>query len=93
MKAIWKDKIIAESNDTLVVENNHYFPPESVNKEYLQDSDTKTKCVWKGTASYYSVVVDGETNTDAAWYYPDPKEGAKEIKDHIAFWNGVQVTE
>ena len=93
MKAIWKDKIIAESNDTVVVENNHYFPPESVNKEYLQDSDTKTKCVWKGTASYYSVVVDGETNTDAAWYYPDPKEGAKEIKDHIAFRNGVQVTE
>ena len=92
MKAIWKDKIIAESNDTVVVENNHYFPPESVNKEYLQDSDTKTKCVWKGTASYYSVVVDGETNTDAAWYYPEPKEGAKEIKDHVAFWNGVQRT-
>ena len=93
MKAIWNDKVIAESNDTVVVEGNHYFPPDSINKEYFEDSSTNTTCPWKGLASYYSLVVDGKENKDAAWYYPEPKEAAKQIKDHVAFWKGVQVIE
>lgn len=91
MKAIWNNQVIAESNDTVVVERNHYFPAESVHKEYLKSSDTHTVCPWKGTASYYSIEVDGKTNSDAAWYYPEPKEAAKEIKGRIAFWRGVVV--
>ena len=91
MKAIWNGKTIAESDETVVVEGNHYFPAEAVNKEYFEASDTNTVCPWKGTASYYSLNVDGDRNADAAWYYPDPKEAAKEIRGRIAFWKGVQV--
>lgn len=93
MKAIWKDTVIAESNDTIVVENNHYFPPSAVNKQYFSPSGTHTVCPWKGTASYYNIEVDGEVNKDAAWYYPNPKDAAKQIKDYVAFWRGVQVTQ
>ena len=93
MKAIWNDAVIAESDDTVVVEGNHYFPAESVNSEFLQPSSTHTTCPWKGEASYHDVTVNGETNTDAAWYYPEPKEAAAEIKDRIAFWKGVRVEE
>jgi uncharacterized protein (DUF427 family) len=88
MKAIWNGQTIAESDDTVVVENNHYFPKESVNAEFLTDSSTHTTCPWKGLASYYSLSVDGKTNTDAAWYYPEPKPAASEIKDHVAFRKG-----
>lgn len=93
MKAVWKNKVIAESNDTVVVEGNHYFPKSTVNDDYLVTSDTTSGCPWKGTASYYSLKVDGETNQDAAWYYPDPKPAASEIKDRVAFWKGVQVVD
>lgn len=93
MKAIWNGEILAESNDTTVVENNHYFPPNSVNKDFFSTSETKTICPWKGTASYYNITVDGKENSDAAWYYPDPKNAAEEIRDKVAFWKGVQVTE
>lgn len=91
MKAIWKDSIIAESDRTIVVENNHYFPKESVDQSYLQESDKTSTCPWKGKAHYYTIKVDGKVNEDAAWYYPDPKLAAKEIKDHVAFWKGVEV--
>jgi uncharacterized protein (DUF427 family) len=91
MKAIWKGEIIAESESTVVVEGNHYFPPESVVRTHLMPSSTTTVCSWKGTAHYFSVVVGGEENQDAAWYYPDPKEAAAEILDHVAFWRGVDV--
>lgn len=93
MKAIWNGTVIAESDDTIVVEGNHYFPPESVHREYVEGSDHHTRCPWKGQASYYNVIVDDERNTNAAWYYPNPKEEAEEIKDYVAFWNGVTVTE
>ncbi len=93
MKAIWNNETIAESNDTIVIENNHYFPKESIHARYLTDSQTHTTCPWKGLASYYSVSVDGKTNTDAAWYYPDPKAAASQIKDYVAFWKGVKVVE
>jgi uncharacterized protein (DUF427 family) len=93
MKATWKNRVIAESNDTVVVENNHYFPKGSVNAGYLKPSDTHTTCPWKGLASYYTLNVDGMQNPDAAWYYPDPKPAAENIKDHIAFWKGVKVTD
>ncbi|CAN5299990.1 DUF427 domain-containing protein [soil metagenome] len=93
MKAIWNGETIAESDDTIVVENNHYFPKESVNATYLTDSATHTTCPWKGLASYYSLTVDGKTNADAAWYYPDPKSAASQIKDYVAFWKGVKVVE
>lgn len=91
MKATWNNAVIAESDDTVVVEGNHYFPPEAVGKQYLQPSSTHTHCPWKGEASYYDVTVAGETNKDAAWYYPNPKDAAAEIKDRIAFWRGVKV--
>ena len=91
MKAIWNDVTLAESDDTIVVENNHYFPPDSVKREYLKESDTHTTCPWKGEASYYTVVVNDEVNKDAAWYYPEPKEAAQQIKDYVAFWKGVEV--
>ncbi|MBE9586468.1 DUF427 domain-containing protein [Mucilaginibacter sp. JRF] len=93
MKATWNDQVIAESDATIVIENNHYFPPESVKQEYLQGSDTHTTCPWKGLASYHTISVDGRENKDAAWYYPDPKDAAAEIKGYIAFWKGVKVNE
>lgn len=92
MKAIWNNQVIAESNDTVIVENNHYFPREAVKPEFLISSATHTSCPWKGEASYYSLAVDGKQNPDAAWYYPQPKPAASQIKDYIAFWKGVQVT-
>ena len=91
MKAIWNNEIIAESNDTVVVENNHYFPQDSIKKHYLKYSDTHSICPWKGTASYYSIIVNGEENKDAAWYYPEPKKAAEEIQNRIAFWRGVKI--
>ena len=91
MKAIWNKTSLAESNDTVVVEGNHYFPPESIKRGYFQESATHTTCPWKGEASYYNVVVDGQVNRDAAWYYPDPKPAAAEIKNRVAFWRGVKV--
>jgi uncharacterized protein (DUF427 family) len=91
MKATWKGAVLAESDDTVVVEGNHYFPPDSVKREHFRESETHTVCPWKGTASYYDVVVGGEVNRDAAWYYPQPKDAAKEIKDRVAFWRGVKV--
>jgi uncharacterized protein (DUF427 family) len=92
-KAEWNGTVIAESDDTVVVEGNHYFPPASVRSELLQPSAKTTFCPWKGTASYYSVAVDGEVNADAAWYYREPKDAAAQIKDHVAFWRGVTVTD
>ena len=93
MKATWNDEVIAQSDDTVVVEGNHYFPSASVNQEYLQPSSTHTICPWKGEASYYNVVVNDEINKDAAWHYPEPKNAAAEIKNRIAFWHGVKVDE
>lgn len=90
-KAIWQDAVVAESEKFETVEGNTYFPPDTIRKEHFRPSDTHTVCGWKGTASYYDVVVDGHVNKDAAWYYPDPKPAAKNIKDHIAFWRGVKV--
>jgi len=91
MKAIWKGAVLAESDDTVVVEGNHYFPAESIKREHFKESATHTTCPWKGLASYYNVVVGAEVNADAAWYYPEPKEAAQEIKDRVAFWRGVRV--
>lgn len=91
MRATWNGATIAESDDTVEVEGNHYFPLSSVDRQYLQDSATHTVCPWKGTASYYHVVVDGQTNRDAAWYYPDPSSAAAAIADRVAFWRGVKV--
>ena len=91
MKALWKNAVLAESDKTVVVEGNHYFPPEAVRRQYLKPSDTHTTCPWKGQAGYYHIEVDGDVNEDAAWYYPDPKEAAQNIKDHVAFWKGVEV--
>ena len=91
MKAIWNGTVVAESDDTVVVEGNHYFPADAVTEGVLKPSDTTTVCPWKGTASYHTVVVDGQENRDAAWYYPEPKDAAKEIKGRIAFWKGVTV--
>ncbi|GEM49670.1 DUF427 domain-containing protein [Deinococcus cellulosilyticus] len=90
-KAIWNNQVIAESDDTVVVEGNHYFPRSSVNAQFLKPSTTHTTCPWKGEASYHTLEVNGQQNPDAAWYYPQPKEAAKHIKDRIAFWKGVQV--
>ena len=90
-KAIWNGAVLAESDRTEIVEGNHYFPPQAVRREYFRDSATHTVCSWKGTASYYDLVVDGQTNKDAAWYYPTPKDAAKEIANHVAFWHGVTV--
>ncbi|WP_019588118.1 DUF427 domain-containing protein [Deinococcus apachensis] len=92
MKAIWNSQVIAESDDTVVVEGNHYFPLGSVRSEYLQASQTHTVCPWKGTASYYTLRVDGQENPDAAWFYPEPSEAARQIAGRVAFWRGVQVT-
>lgn len=92
MKAIWNDTIIAESDDTVMVENNHYFPAESIKNEFFKTSDTHTTCPWKGKAHYYTLEVAGKQNPDAAWYYPEVSELAKGIKGHVAFWKGVTVT-
>lgn len=91
VKAVWNGATIAESDETIVVEDNHYFPRDAVNAELLVPSATTTVCPWKGTASYYSLVVDGAENRDAAWYYPETKPAADEIRDRIAFWKGVEV--
>ncbi len=91
--ATWNGTIIAQSDTTEMVEGNHYFPLESVNSAYLKPSATQSVCPWKGTASYYSLDVDGQQNPDAAWYYPQPKDAAAQIKDHVAFWKGVTVTD
>lgn len=93
MKAIWNGVVLAESNRTLVVEGNHYFPPDSIHTAYFKPSDTHTECGWKGTASYYTIEVDGKSNPDAAWYYHEPKEAAKQIAGYVAFWKGVTVTD
>lgn len=93
MKAIWNNTVLADSDQTVVVEGNHYFPPESLNKEYFSNSNTTTTCPWKGEASYYHLEVGGDTNRDAAWYYKSPKPAASEIKDHVAFWKGVEISE
>ncbi len=90
-KAMWNGKILAESNDTIEIEGNQYFPPDSVNREYLTNSDTHSTCPWKGEANYYNVEVDGEVNKNAAWYYPEPKDAAAEIKGYVAFWRDVVV--
>lgn len=91
MKAIWNGEIIAESNDTVVIEGNHYFPVGSIKKEFIKPSETRTVCHWKGTASYYTLQVKGKENADAAWYYPEPSAMAKGIKGRVAFWRGVQI--
>lgn len=93
MRALWNGKVIAESDATIVIENNHYFPPESVNTALLKESDTTSYCPWKGTASYRSIQIGEEVNKDAAWFYPEPKDAASEIKNYVAFWNGVEVKE
>lgn len=92
MKAIWNGTVIAESSDTVIIEGNHYFPADTIKKEYFKPSDTHTLCPWKGTASYYNVDVDGDVNKDAAWYYPETSDLAKAIKGYVAFWKGVEVT-
>ena len=91
MKAIWNNKTVAESDNTIVIEGNHYFPKDSVHQSFLRHSETQSSCPWKGKASYYTLEVDGKENKDAAWYYPNPKDAASEIKDHVAFWKGVEI--
>ncbi len=91
-KATWNGEILAESDQTIMIEGNHYFPPDSIKKEYFQPNDSHTTCPWKGIASYYDLNVTGKVNTGAAWYYPEPKEAAKEIKNYVAFWKGITVT-
>ncbi|MFV8753841.1 DUF427 domain-containing protein [Nannocystaceae bacterium ST9] len=93
MRAIWQATTIAESDDTIVVEGNHYFPRAALVAAHFEPSETHTVCGWKGTASYLSVVVDGRRNVDAAWFYPDPKPAAAQIRDRVAFWRGVQIVE
>jgi uncharacterized protein (DUF427 family) len=93
MRATWNGTVIADSDDTVVVEGNHYFPLESVRNDVLRPSQTTTHCPWKGDASYYSLELDGETNRDAAWYYPEPYDAAAEIRGRVAFWKGVEVTD
>ncbi|MEE8375538.1 MAG: DUF427 domain-containing protein [Acidimicrobiia bacterium] len=90
-KAVWNGAVLAESDETIVVEGNHYFPPKSINRDYFADSGKHTRCYWKGKASYYDIMVNGESNADAAWYYPSPSQAATEIKDYVAFWRGVTV--
>jgi uncharacterized protein (DUF427 family) len=92
MRAVWNGAVLAESDETVVVEGNHYFPPESLDRAHFEASDHRTTCPWKGRASYYDVVVDGQTNAAAAWFYREPTPAAAEIKGHVAFWKGVEVT-
>lgn len=91
MKAIWNNQVIAESNDTVVIENNHYFPHDSIKKEFYKESNMQSTCPWKGVASYYTLQVNGKENKDAAWFYPEVSELAKGIKNRVAFWKGVEV--
>ena len=91
MKAIWNHQVIAESDDTIVIENNHYFPADSIKKDFFKDSTSQSNCPWKGVASYYTLEVNGKTNPDAAWYYPETSHAAKPIEGKIAFWKGVEV--
>ena len=91
MKATWNGAILAESGDTIIVEGNHYFPADSINQEYFSPSETNTICGWKGTASYYNLTVNGDINSDAAWFYPEAKPDAKNIEGHVAFWKGIEV--
>ncbi|MDR9418075.1 DUF427 domain-containing protein [Gracilimonas sp.] len=91
MKAIWNNTVLAESDDTIIIEGNHDFPANSINKEHFKSSDYNTVCPWKGTASYYTIEIDGEENKNAAWFYPEPKDAAKKIKNYVAFWNEVEV--
>lgn len=91
IRAVWNGAVLAEAPETVRLEGNHYFPPDSVRREHLTTSSTTSVCPWKGTAHYYSVSVDGEVNPDAAWYYPSPSEQAQQIKDHVAFWKGVRI--
>lgn len=91
MKAVWKDTVIADSDDTVMVEGNHYFPESSLNRAFISFSNHRTTCAWKGQANYYSLMVNGEMNPDAVWYYPDPKPEAESIKGRVAFWKGVEV--
>lgn len=93
MKAIWHDTVVAESDDTVVVEGNHYFPAAALRREYVLPSNTKSHCPWKGEASYYTLFVDGDANPDAVWYYPEPKDAAAQIRDRVAFWKGVRIVE
>ena len=93
MKAIWKDAILAESKSTVEIEGNHYFPPESINRQFFRDSSTHTRCGWKGTASYYTIEIGDELNQDSAWYYPEPLDKARHIKNYVAFWKGIKVEE
>ena len=90
-QAIWNETVLAQSNDTIIIDGNHYFPPESVNKQYLQESNTHSTCPWKGTANYYDIEVNGKTNRDAAWFYPNAKEKAKHFEGYVAFWRGVKI--
>ena len=90
-KAVWNGAVLAESDQTIVVEGNHYFPPAALHREFFNETPTHTVCSWKGIASYYSVTVNGQTNRDASWFYPLPKDAASEIKDYVAFWHGVQI--
>lgn len=92
MKAIWNNEIIAESKDTIIVESNHYFPPNALKESFFSNSDTTSFCSWKGTAQYYDIIVNEKTNKDAAWYYAAPQDKAKNISGYVAFWKGVQVT-
>ena len=91
MKAVWNETVIAESDDTVFIEGNHYFPMSAVNRSVLISSDTTSYCPWKGTANYYTLAVNGEKNQDAAWHYPEPKEAAEQIAGRVAFWRGVQI--
>ncbi|MEK6222288.1 MAG: DUF427 domain-containing protein [Chloroflexota bacterium] len=90
-KAIWQDVVIAESNETIMIEGNHYFPPDSIKPEYFIGTNSRTRCPWKGVANYYTISIDGTQNSDAAWCYPNPSSAASMIKDYVAFWRGVEV--
>ncbi len=92
VRAMWNGVVVAESDDTVIVEGNHYFPVASLRADLFSDSQTHTVCPWKGTASYYTITVDGEANVDAAWFYPEPSEAARQVTDRVAFWKGVEVT-
>ena len=92
MTASWNGATLADSADTVVVEGNHYFPPSALDEAHFAESDHRTRCPWKGEAHYYHVTADGQTNENAAWYYPDPKDAVAEIRDHVAFWKGVKVS-
>jgi len=91
-KATWQNVVLAQSDATIEIEGNQYFPPDSVNRQYLEDSTMHSTCPWKGEASYYTITVNGNKNPDAAWYYPDPKDAAAQIKNYVAFWKGVEIT-